>query len=387
MFSRRTGWDLTPNEWSSSLEAVRAIGAAGIDLTESNPSRVGLAPSLELLQSLLALPGVERYEPHPFGLPAAREAVVGYLRATGVAVETPYVALTASTSEAYSWLFKLLCDPGDRVLVPRPGYPLFEYLAGLEGVEVVSYPVRWDGSWHVDLAALRELAAKGAKAIVAVHPANPTGAFVSAEERAAIDAICAERGMALISDEVFLDYPFGATRVESLGAGSPRALTFVLGGLSKLVAAPQLKLGWIALAGPEAARNEAVGRLQVIADTFLSVGTAVQLAAPSLLAMRERIQAPIRARTAANLAALGEALAPPSPASVLAPSGGWYAVLRVPRTRTDDEWTRALFDDGVLVQPGWLFDFEDAGHLVVSLLPEAERFRDAAARIARRVGA
>ena len=294
--------------------------------------------------------------------------------------------LTASTSEAYAFAFKLLCDPGDVVLVPRPSYPLFEYLAGLESVAVRPYPLRYDGRWHVDLPALEAALDDHVRAVVVVSPNNPTGSFVKAREAGALRVLAAERDVALVSDEVFADFPLrdDPTRLTSLLADSP-PLTICLGGLSKSCGLPQLKLAWMMLGGPAPAREEARGRLEVVADTYLSVATPVQHAAPAVLARVSELQAPIRARIAANHRALRAAVASTA-VTLLDAEGGWSAVVRVPATRSEDDWVATLVEkDDVLVHPGYFFDFEDEAYLVLSLLPPEDVFAAAVARLVRRV--
>ena len=387
MFSRRASWDLQPNALAARL-AQREH--APLDLTEGNPTRCGLGLDAAALRDALGAHGVERYDPHPQGLLRAREAVAAYYAERGVRVSADALFLTASTSEAYSWLFKLLCDDGDTVLVPRPGYPLFEYLAGLEGVRVEHYPMRFDGDWWLDLAAIRARFAQHGprvRALVVVNPGNPTGAFLSHDEARELAALCSEHDAAIVSDEVFADYAHAPDerRIESLAA-IDAALTFSMSGFSKVLAMPQLKLGWIHVSGPAALAQPARQRLDVIADTFLSVGAQVQLAAPALLAHRRPIQQRILERVRANLDTLRTALAPLHATRVLPVEGGWYAVVRVPSILTDEEWSLDLLDHaGVLVQPGYFFDFDTPGHLVVSLLPEPATFDEGATRLAARV--
>jgi aspartate/methionine/tyrosine aminotransferase len=386
MFSARTRWDLTTNRLASLAEERRTAGGPLFDLTQSNPTQVGF-PYPDDLLAPLSEPSSLRYEPAPSGLRAAREAVAGDYQRRGVEVEPGHIVLTAGSSEAYGFLFKLLCDPGDTVLVPRPSYPLFEYLAGLESVAVRPYPLRYDGEWHVDLPALARAAAAGARAIVLVNPNNPTGSYVKREEAERIRQIAAEAGAALISDEVFADYALraNARRVACLAGPGP-ALVFCLGGLSKSCGLPQLKLGWIAASGPAAARDEALARLEVVADTYLSVGTPVQRALPGLLARLPVLQPPIAARVAGNLDLLRRRTAASCPVTLLAPEGGWYATLQVPATATEEEHvTRLLAEDGVLVHPGYFFDFPQEAYLVVSLLPPPGDFAAAIDRVLARM--
>ncbi len=382
MFSERTRWDLRPNRLAERLAAKRAAGARLLDLTESNPTRAGLSYPDDVLAPL-ARAEARRYEPLPFGLPAAREAVAADFARRGFPVGPDRMVLSASTSEAYAFLFKLLCDPGDEVLVPRPGYPLFEFLATLESVRVRTYPLAHDGEWHLDVAALRSAASPRTRAIVVVSPNNPTGACLKRDEHDGLEALCAERGVALVSDEVFADFTFrdDPRRAASVARDGP-ALAFALGGLSKSCGLPQLKLAWTAVTGPEPLRRDALARLEVVADTYLSVSTPVQVAAPELLSRREELQAPIRARVRANLEALRAAIGPGCPATLLEPEGGWSAVLRVPATRTEEERvTRLLEERDVLVHPGYFFDFPHEAFLVLSLLPPEADFAEGVARL------
>ena len=382
MLSARTGWDLTPNRLSSVLEARRTRGEPVLDLTETNSTRVGLPYPPDLLAPL-ADPAALTYEPSPLGLASAREAVSADHARRGVPVHPGRVVLTASTSEAYAWLFKLLCDPGDAVLVPRPSYPLFAYLARLESVDVHPYALSYDGEWHLGPDAVLEAVTPRTRAVVVVSPNNPTGSFLKRAEAEALLELCAERELAVISDEVFADYAFGSDprRMASL-AGDGAALAFSLGGLSKSCGLPQLKLAWIAVSGPEKWSGPARARLEVVADTYLSVSTPVQRAAPALLARRWELQRPIAERVTANRDALRRRLGPGSPASLLAAEGGWSAVVQVPATESEEERvTRLLEEQGVLVHPGYFFDFPREAFLVLSLLPPRDVFEEAIDRI------
>ena len=381
-FSERTRFDLRPNRLAERLAARRAAGARILDLTLTNPTRAGLSDAAGLLEPL-ARDEARRYDPAPFGLEAARAAVARDFERRGVPLAPERIALQASTSEAYAFLFKLLCDPGDEVLVPRPGYPLFEFLAALESVGVRSYPLVHDGDWHVDLPALRAAVTPRTRAVVVVSPGNPTGSFLKQGELDALDALCAERGLALVSDEVFADFALrdDAGRAPS-AARDGEALAFTLGGLSKSCGLPQLKLAWTAVTGPERLRAGALERLELVADTFLSVSTPVQVAAPALLGRIAELQAPIRARVAGNLRELRSLLAAPSPVSLLEPEGGWSAVLRVPATASEEERVLRLLDArDVLVHPGYFFDFPAEAYLVLSLLTPPADFREGAARV------
>jgi aspartate/methionine/tyrosine aminotransferase len=382
MFSERTRWDLRPNRLAERLAAKRAAGARLLDLTESNPTRVGLPYPGDLLAALAGAE-VRRYEPAPFGLAAAREAVAADFARRGVPLDPGRIVLSASTSEAYAFLFKLLCDPGDEVLVPRPGYPLFDFLAALESVRVRPYPLAHDGAWHPDVAALRAALGPRTRAVVVVSPHNPTGHCLKCDERDALEALCVGRGLALVSDEVFADYTFrdDPRRTGSVARDGP-ALAFTMGGLSKSCGLPQLKLAWTAVTGPEPLRRDALARLEVVADTYLSVSTPVQVAAPGLLARRAELASPIRARLRANLDALRAAIGPASPATLLEPEGGWSAVLRVPATLTEEQRvTRLLEERDVLVHPGYFFDFPREAFLVLSLLTPESDFAEGVARV------
>jgi hypothetical protein len=380
VFSGRLNWSQQPNRLSALLEKKRQAGTTVLDLTESNPTRVGLDyPQAEILAAL-ADANALRYHPAPRGIDSARDAVAAYYRDRGTPISVGDVLLTANTSEAYAYLFKLLTNPGDEILAPRPSYPLFEFLAALESVQIRQYPLRYDGVWHVDFAALERAITPRTQAIVVVNPNNPTGSFLKRAELDVLDSLAAERGLAVLSDEVFRDYGFAdeADRVSTL-AGERRALTFSMSGLSKIAGLPQMKLGWIVAGGPR--RAEALDALELIADTYLSVSTPVQVALPRLLRLSGGILDQIRARTALNLARLDESVHG-SAATLLRTEGGWYAVLQVPRTRTEEEWTLKLLEESdVLVQPGFFFDFESEAFLVLSLLPEPATFAEGIGRL------
>jgi hypothetical protein len=398
IFSHRTAWELTPNALSRALADRRTVGGDVVDLTITNPTAVGLRYPSSFYQSFysgLVDASIAAYEPEPFGLASAREAVASYYRARGCACDATAIWLTASTSEAFAQLLTLLCDPGDAVLVPRPGYPLLEYLAALADVRLVPYPLGYDGEWFVDLDALRAAlrAEPHARAVICAAPGNPTGAYLGERELAALDSLCAANGLALVVDEVFAEFPLrptpGRTRC---AAGARESLTFVLSGISKLAALPQLKLGWGVICGPPETVASARERLAIIADTFLSVATPVQQALPRILCGADEMRAPIRERTISNLAALRAALASGA-ASVLDAEAGWSAIVRLPELAglDDERWALGLLDRaGALVHPGALYDLAGC-HVVVSLLgPVADFARgvDALAReVASRVAA
>jgi alanine-synthesizing transaminase len=384
VFSSRSSVDLAPNALALGLARARAAGRPLLDLTESNPTRAGIPHDGGAILAALAPAASLVYEPAPFGLTSAREAVARVLSTDGPAVDAGRVVLTASTSEAYAFAFKLLCDPGDEVLVPVPSYPLFEHLARLEHVRAVPYRLAYDGAWHVDLDSARSATTARTRAIVTVSPNNPTGSYLKTAELSALGAL----GLPIVSDEVFAGYPLrdDATRARSALAAPGAPLVLALGGLSKLAALPQMKLAWMVLGGDGARVTAALARLEVIADAFLSVGTPVQHAAPALLASRGPAEGAIRERTRANLAFVRERVAG-SAVSVLDVEGGWYATLRLPRTRTEQDWALALLEeDGVHVHPGHFFDFESEAYLVVSLLTSPESFRQGIDRIVARAG-
>ena len=381
-FSARTGWDLAANALAARLDAARAAGRLAADLTEANPTRAGLRWPEEALAAALGGPGAAGYDPEPLGALPARSAVAAYLRDRGHAVPEERIILTASTSEAYGFLLKLLCDPGDDVLVPAPAYPLLDLLAGLEGVAVRRYPLRYDGAWHVDLPALEEAVGPRTRAVLVISPANPTGAVLSAEDLRALDARCAARGLALLSDEVFAD---AAPRGAPSALAAERCLAFHLSGLSKVCGLPQLKVGWLAAAGPAALVRAALERLEVIADTYLSVSGPSQRALAALLPARACFLGPLRARLAANRAALAARAG--GAFDLLRSAGGWSAVLRIGETVDEEALCLALLDDGVAVQPGFFFDFGRNGHLVLSLLPMPDAFAAGIERLVRRLDA
>jgi hypothetical protein len=403
MFSARTRWDRTPNRLTSALDDAKAAERTVIDLTESNPTRAAIFDTAPLIAEL-GHPRAARYEPEPLGHPVARRAVEDYYRSRDLAVDASRVVISASTSEAYSWLFGLLADAGDTILIPRPSYPLFGWIAEMKGVTLGSYRLRHDADFRIDVDDLRRSIDAKTRAIVLVHPNNPTGSFVRRDEADVLAAIAREHDLALVVDEVFGDYPFDTCPSDALpsfaepiahgksagAAGPQRApLVFVLSGLSKVLLLPQCKLGWIAVSGDELLVNEAIARLELVADTYLSVATPVQLALPALLARQPAIAKAVRERLGKNLAALDDALAdlgPTSPVRRLAVHGGWYAVLEVPRVHDDDAWVELLIrEEGVLVHPGYFFEFEGDGLLVLSLLPEPEPFREGVGRVVRRV--
>jgi alanine-synthesizing transaminase len=365
------------------LDEKRSAGGPILDLTESNPTAAGFAYPSEAILSALADPRSLRYEPAAAGMPAARAAVSDYYSGR---VTPDRVLLTASTSEAYAFVFKLLFDPGDEVLVPAPSYPLFDYLAALDSVRVVQYPLVYHESWAIDFDGLASSITSRSRAIVLVNPNNPTGSYLKQSELGPLLALCREHNLALISDEVFADYALDdqARLVRTL-TGIDEVPTFCLSGLSKVAGLPQMKLGWIVTGGPPSDRAKAFERLELIADTYLSVSAPVQWAAPRLLGLRGELQRQILGRVLANRAFVASQIGPASPWKLLSAEGGWNTILEAPRIRSEEAWVLGLLsEDSVLVQPGFFFDFEREAFLVISLLAAEGVFREGIRRILAR---
>ncbi|MBI4227489.1 MAG: pyridoxal phosphate-dependent aminotransferase [Candidatus Omnitrophica bacterium] len=393
MFARRTAWELGENALARRRAALERAGVPLLDLTESNPTRCEFTYPPELWQTL-ADPAAAAYDPSPLGWLPAREAVARGYADKGAAADPRRIVLTASTSESYSFLFRLLADPGDAILVPRPSYPLFDYLAGLHDVEPVAYPLAGGGPWRYDVDALRAALTPRTRAVVVVHPNHPTGSVLSGETWAALAALCADRGIAVIADEVFADYLVEPARVpRTLLSGTlpvpgtslypvPETLVFALGGLSKFLALPQMKLGWLAIGGPPALVEPALARLELIADTFLSVNTPAQRALPRWLAHAPAIQHQLRERIAENRQWLRGLTHGSDPFDVLASDGGWAAVVRVPGLDDEEAFALECLEQArLMVHPGYFYDVETPGHLVLSLLPPTARFREGVARL------
>lgn len=381
-FSQRLPWSHAPNALSRAAAEKRAAGAALLDLTISNPTGVFPYPHDEIAEALSCCRDFT-YRPDPFGLEQARAAVSTLYLAEGVAISTSRIALAASTSEAYALLFKLLCNPGDELLVPVPSYPLFEYLAALEGVRVVPYRLEYDGAWFIDFDNLRAKLSARARAIVIVNPNNPTGSFLRSSECERLFELAAGRGLPVISDEVFLHFEFGRdpARVKSL-ASFPQILSFALNGLSKAAAMPQMKLAWIVINGPARKISASRERLELLLDTYLSVNTPVQLALPALLEIGRRLREQILARCLINLQSAQATLAGTA-AHALHVEGGWSVILQFPNTRSDEEWTaRLLAEKNVLLQPGYFFDLAHRACAVASLITPPEIFREGLRRVA-----
>jgi alanine-synthesizing transaminase len=431
MFSDRTNWKLVQNRFTVALEEVRAGGAKVLDLTVSNPTRVGLHYDEKAILGALASPQALDYDPQSKGLREAREAVAGYYRAEHRIreLDPEQIVLTTSTSEGYSFVFRLLCNAGDELLVPKPSYPLFEFLADLQDVRLVPYPLIYDHGWQMDFPSLEKVVTARTRGVVVVHPNNPTGSYVQVGETAMLNAFCREHGLAVIADEVFLDYRLetsgakapaqeelnrsaappkigpsdGALSTNSrslLGrddraddnaeeltshasfAGNQDVLTFTLSGLSKVAALPQMKVAWVVTSGPRELAATAMERLEVIADTYLSMNAPIQWATPALLELRKNIQGQLLERVKENLAELDRQLAGQKACSRLSVEGGWYAVLRVPVTRSDEELVIELVrEKSVLVHPGHFYDFESDGYLVLSLITIDAEFAKGISRV------
>jgi alanine-synthesizing transaminase len=376
MFSKRTNWKLTPNRYTQALEEMRSSGESLFDLTVSNPTGCGLhydsAAILKAFQNEKAI----AYQPEAKGLLAAREAVAGYYREDhGEAIDPESVLLTTSTSEAYSFVFRLLCNPRDEILVPKPSYPLFDFLGDLQDVKLRPYSLQYAHGWFIDFASVLRALTPRTRAVLLVHPNNPTGSWVKSEELARLNEVCRERNLALIVDEVFLDYALTGQARKSL-VGNSDVLTFTLSGLSKIAALPQMKVAWMVATGPQALVRPALQRLEIIADTYLSLSSPTQLAIPGLLEQRRSLRAQLLERIRQNWAALESMLAGERSLELLEMEGGWYAVLRVAGGRSDEDLAIEIMQKArVLVHPGQFYDFAGEGYLIVSLIVALENFR------------
>ncbi len=374
MFAKRTNWNLTPNRLSAALAAHREAGKPLLDLTVSNPTECGFEYDGSAILSALSNAAALSYEPNPRGLESARRAVADYYadRKENVSVED--IFLTTSTSEAYSYVFRTLCDPGDEVLIPSPSYPLFDFLADIQDVRLVRYPLLYDHGWQIDFHALEQAITPRARGIIVVNPNNPTGHFAKQADIAKLNSICSAREMAIIADEVFLDFALEENRPASFAAnrGAP---TFTLSGLSKISGLPQMKAAWLIAGGPQQWKSDVLARLEVIADTYLSVNAPVQLAIPKFLEQRHAFQEQVIRRVRRNLAELDRLLAEQKVCNRLALEGGWCAVLRVPATRSDEDLAiELLATQGLYVHPGHFYDFPSEGYLVVSLITQGKDF-------------
>ncbi len=370
IFSSRLDPDLSPGRLQQALDQARAAGAPLIDLTCSNPPQCGLGPETKVLAAALAASGTAEYHPDPRGMPGAREAVAGYYADRGLPTRPEDIFLSASTSQSYAELIKLFCNPGDEILIPQPSYPLFDMLVTLEGCRPVRFASSFtiDAHWRVDLPAVERAFTSRMRAVILVSPNNPTGAYLAPEQHAAIQQLCTSRGCPILLDEVFHDYPAKGLQIPAIDEAS--GLTVRLSGLSKVIGAPQLKLGWIRLSGEDALVRAAADRLEFIADAYLSASTPAQLATETLLPRRGPIQTRILGRLEVNQRAAEQALDSCSGARLLPHEGGWYSVLRLPEEEDEEELAlQLLVDDQVVVHPGFFYDFPREEHLVISLIP------------------
>jgi aspartate/methionine/tyrosine aminotransferase len=378
-FSNRLPPHADINPLSRAIASLQAAGARIVDLTESNPTTVGLDYPAGWLD-VLGAEHVLRYAPQSLGLAVAREAVAADYARRGTRVDPGQVVLSASSSEAYSWLFKLLCNPGEAVLVPQPSYPLFEHLTRLEAVQAVPYHLGYHGRWEIDFDSVNA-APSHVRAVLIVSPNNPTGSFVTRAEAQRLADICRARGWAIVADEVFADYPLEIRDAPSESVMNLDVLSFTLGGASKSLGLPQVKLGWTVVGGPEIERAAALAALEIIADAFLSVGTSVQGAAPSLLSAGGVVRDQIRRRIADNLTEARRIAQAHSSCSLLPVEGGWSLVVRVPAIRPEETLALELLErERILIHPGYFFDFSHEAFIVVSLLVTPDQFADGFAR-------
>jgi alanine-synthesizing transaminase len=376
MFAKRTNWNLETNRLTIALAEHRAAGKPLIDLTVSNPTECGFEYNEGAILDALRNPAALKYEPNPRGLAVARSAVTQYYAEHDAAVSNDDIFLTTSTSEAYSYVFRTLCNPDDELLIPAPSYPLFEFLADILDVRLVRYPLVYDYGWQIDFHALEQVITPRTRGVIVVNPNNPTGHFCKAEEMRKLTEICTAREIAIVADEVFLDFALKEKRAVTFAANAG-AITFTMSGLSKICGLPQMKAAWLVVSGPEALRSGAFARLEVIADTYLSMNAPIQWALPVLLGQRQEFQRKLLARARENLMELDRQLAAQKSCSRLEVEAGWNAVIRVPATRSDEELALELLDaKGVYVHPGHFYDFPSVGYLVVSLITATREFAE-----------
>jgi alanine-synthesizing transaminase len=381
MFADRTKWNLARNRLSEALSRHRAEGKPILDLTVSNPTECGFAYNQNAILSALNNLQALKYEPAPRGMASARQAVCEYYSEHGADLDVDDIVLTTSTSEAYSYVFRLLCNPGDEVLIPSPSYPLFDFLADIQDVRLVRYPLVYDHGWQIDSHVLEQAITPRTRAIIVVHPNNPTGNFAKHADFERLNAICSARGLALMADEVFLDFPL-ATEQPASFATNRDALTFTLSGLSKICGLPQMKAAWLVTSGPPELKREALARLEVVADAYLSMNAPVQLAMPAFLSQRRGFQDQLMVRVRKNLVELDQQLVLQKGCSRLELEGGWYAVLRVPAMDSDEEVVLSLLNErGVYVHPGHFYDFPADRYLVVTLIAGETEFAEGLASL------
>ena len=377
MFADRTAWNLKVNRLSEALAQHRAAGKPLLDLTVSNPTECGFEYDRGAILQALANPASLAYNPDPRGLPIARQAVAAYYAARAVEVPADSIILTTSTSEAYSFAFRALCNPGDEILIPEPSYPLFAFLADIQDVKLVRYPLDYDYGWQINFHLLQQAISERTRGVIVVHPNNPTGHFTKPRELEKLNELCSARKLAIIADEVFLDFTLQPGQPPFTFAQNDAALTFTMSGLSKISGLPQMKAAWLVASGLEPLRSQAFARLEIIADTYLSMNAPVQHALPALVEQRHRFQTQLLARLRKNLAELDRQLGTQKFCARLVLEAGWYAVLRVPATRSDEELAIALLRrENIYVHPGHFYDFSSDGFLIVSLITREEEFAE-----------
>lgn len=380
MFADRTNWNLKSNRLAEALERHKSSGRKLFDLSASNPTECGFKYDATAIMRALCTPASLQYHPDPRGLKSARRAVSAYYSTRGDRVSVDDLLLTTSTSEAYSFVFRLLANPGDELLIPTPSYPLFDFLADINDVKLMRYPLFYDHGWHIDLYALKQAITPRTRGVILVHPNNPTGHFTKTEEAMQLNQICSMNKMAIIADEVFLDFTLGASGKSFVT--NEGALTFTMSGISKISGLPQMKLAWLAVSGPEEMKREALARLEMIADTYLSMNAPIQMAAPWLLQQRSAFQQQVMARVRSNLSELDSQLANQTQFGRLEVEAGWYAVLRIPATRPDEELAIELLEQhDVYLHPGHFYDFPREGYLVASLITPEQDFSEGLRRL------
>ncbi len=387
MFAKRTDWEFHSNQITLQLDVLKQNAVDVIDLTESNPTRCGFVYPSEKILNTLSDPANLSYQPHPQGMLCARQAVSQYYQRLKVDIDPEKIFLTASTSEAYSYLFRLLADPGDHILIAQPGYPLFQFLADINDLHVDFYSLAYEDGWHIDFETIENQISKKTRVLILVNPNNPTGSYIKKDELTALNHLCQKHHIAMICDEVFFDYPFEDDQKNFLSLAHNRStLTFTLSGISKILALPQMKIGWIVVGGPEDQVQESLQRLEVISDTFLSVSTPAQNALPQWFSTQEKIQKELKYRTAVNRSELKKMAEHFPQCRLLEAEGGWYAILKIPGIKNEEQWVLELLNEGhVYVHPGYFFDFEDEPCLVLSLLTQPQRFQEGIKRIFRKI--
>ena len=382
-FSSRTNWTLAPNQLTKRLSALEQSGTEILDLTESNPTQVGFQYSSDVILSSLTDSKNLSYQPSPLGIREARETVAEYYNAKGASVHPDQILLTASTSEAYSAIFRLIANPGERVLMPRPSYPLFHFLTGLNDVELDPYTLTYHKTWRIDFDGIRKSFKPKTKAIVLVNPNNPTGSFVKKDELVKLNQFAEGNQLCIISDEVFADFQWekktdGLTTL----AGNHQSLTFTLSGISKVLGLPQMKISWIVVSGPKELVRQSIERLEIILDTYLSVNAPAQNALHHWMQLKDRMQKQILKRVLSNRSFLQKS----GQLEMLEADAGWYAVLKLPKKKSEEDWAIEILEkDHVLVHPGYFYDFQEEPFIVVSLLVDPSVFEAAITKISKRV--